>query len=186
MNRIASSPTTAPPHPSRRQAVANPHMTANDISVQLDHLRTIPSGIVRALGATHLTPEEYFKNFLVPTHGGSRSLNKFATEWHGPPLRRIVDHARVREREDPDLSAGLSVPKYGWAALVSGEDGRVKQKEGEGRRTAKGEVEALVKGFRDANEKVKVEFDAVTLVIKVSVGHGVEILTWLTDGDRSN
>ncbi|KAF1812968.1 hypothetical protein P152DRAFT_458141 [Eremomyces bilateralis CBS 781.70] len=136
---------------------------------QLDLLRTIPAGIIRALGATHLSPEDYFQNFLVPAHGGSRRLNKFSTDWHGAPVRGIVEHASAREKEDADLSAGLTVPKYGWRELARS-NARVKKEGEDGERgTKREEVEELVKGFDEQTEKATVNFDKESLVIKIQL-----------------
>ncbi|KAK7538803.1 uncharacterized protein J3D65DRAFT_350643 [Phyllosticta citribraziliensis] len=81
---------------------------------QLDDLRLGIPSILTPLKTLHQSPEAMFRDFKDSATAVSVALANFKNDWKSEDIQRLLHHARESEKNNPDLSQGVHVPKYGW------------------------------------------------------------------------
>ncbi|KAK7556652.1 hypothetical protein IWX49DRAFT_586632 [Phyllosticta citricarpa] len=81
---------------------------------QLDDLRLGIPTILAPLKTPHQSPESMFRDFKESATTVSVALANFKNDWKSEDTQRLLHHARESEKNNPDLSQGARVPKYGW------------------------------------------------------------------------
>lgn len=97
---------------------------------QLDDLRLVIPRIIQPLKNPHPTPAHLFEAFKQATHGATNDLNAFRAAWTGQETQEILQQARDSHKANPDLSARVNVPRYGWAEMGSAQNAADEQKNG--------------------------------------------------------
>jgi len=144
--------------------------------VQLDELRlTLPS-MVEPLRTKHETPEQMFKAFSQAASGRTRALADFRTAWRDQTTQAIFERAKQSQKLNSDLSAGASLPRYGWSESNAqkladdGVDGSIDTPNHHAEINGVGSeqtVEQTINAFKAAHPEFTVDYDAQNETIKV-------------------
>lgn len=87
-------------------------------------------------------------------------MKAFRAQWQSPEVQSIFEYTKRSFKENPDLSAGAKVPRYGWAKAGRVQTGvrqsRMDKEEGV-QMVKRGDVENAVLEFRKKYPALKVE-----------------------------
>lgn len=139
---------------------------------QLDELRLTIPRIIQPLRTAHTTPAAFYADFRQAAVGANKNISKFKVVWQSQETQSIFEHAKESQKTDPDLSACVRVPKYGWVDTLENEKEAAGAIEKEDQvmmlKNEELDITGIVDAFKHEHPKFKVNLEADNQLIHIT------------------
>lgn len=137
---------------------------------QLDELRLTIPRIIQPLRTAHTTPAAFYTGFRQAALGANKNLSRFKAAWQSQETQSILEHTKESQKADPDLSACVRVPKYGWVDILDNEKEAGAVEKGDQIAMLNNEevdITGIVDAFKHEHPKFKVNIEADNQLINI-------------------
>lgn len=152
--------------------------TLEKLQDQVDELRHIVTNLTAPFLATQSSPEALGRDFKQTAITEAKRLQTFERTWKSRDVQDILAHATLSLKDNPDLSKGAGVARYGWVDVAEKQQKPAKSKEKKLRgkdsdaedRIDAASIPSIVNTFKEAHPNFKVDLESgriITITFRV-------------------